>query len=540
MGTFLNITNVTSLLKLTPLNQLFMIKSLFDTSLCLLDGIKIQTERRKPMKKDITKPKRNKKILRFIKKKWYLCGFLIIISLPFIQMNLNIFDTATINEKREKAQKPVFNIENGISNYLKKYETYFNDNLGFRENFIKLANTIDVKLFNKSSNSSVVLGKNDYLYAAEETDDYNRTNTLSDEQINTILTKISYFQERLSAIGIDFVFTVAPNKSTIYPEFMPYESLNENSESNLDKINNLIDDYSINYINYKKLMLDNKENYDLYYKRDTHWNLVASSLASNELLNYFKVKYNTDFGSVFPTNIRQEYNQGDLDDLLGVKTNVLETMCDISTTETKDKLPKTLVYMDSFYNTVLPCMDNFFIQRFDMHNLNAPVHSNFPIYSPNSKIVIFEMVERYLPQLLSYDFSVFNDYMDGLNIPLEETNIDLNSGTFKDVAKFTDTSPFILSSLSEDTSITWDVNLKTLDYIYLDLSELSEYKTIKLFWAKENEEFTEENSIGVLLKPRKTKYQIPISENNSDIGKIKLEFDNIDLNINSISLFTKE
>ena len=36
-------------------------------------------------------------------------------------------------------------------------------------------------------------------------------------QINTILNKLSYFQKMLAERGIDFVFTVAPNKSTIYP-----------------------------------------------------------------------------------------------------------------------------------------------------------------------------------------------------------------------------------------------------------------------------------------------------------------------------------
>ena len=192
------------------------------------------------MKKDIIKPKKNIKIINFIKRKWYLCGFLIIIYLPLIQMNLNIFNTSTINEKREKAQKPVFNKNEDISIYLQNYETYFNDNFGFRENFIKLANTIDVKVFNISSNSNVILGKNNYLYSSEETNDYNKINTLTNEQINTILNKLSYFQKMLAERGIDFVFTVAPNKSTIYPEFMPYESLNKNGQNNLDKINNSI------------------------------------------------------------------------------------------------------------------------------------------------------------------------------------------------------------------------------------------------------------------------------------------------------------
>ena len=224
------------------------------------------------MKKDIIKPKKNIKIINFIKRKWYLCGFLIIIYLPLIQMNLNIFNTSTINEKREKAQKPVFNKDEDISIYLQNYETYFNDNFGFRENFIKLANTIDVKVFNISSNSNVILGKNNYLYSSEETNDYNKINTLTNEQINTILNKLSYFQKMLAERGIDFVFTVAPNKSTIYTEFMTYESLNKNGQNNLDKINNSINNYSINYINYKDLMINNKKNYELYYKRDTHWN----------------------------------------------------------------------------------------------------------------------------------------------------------------------------------------------------------------------------------------------------------------------------
>lgn len=494
------------------------------------------------MKKDIIKPKKNIKIINFIKRKWYLCGFLIIIYLPLIQMNLNIFNISTINEKREKAQKPVFNKDEDISIYLQNYETYFNDNFGFRENFIKLANTIDVKVFNISSNSNVILGKNNYLYSSEETNDYNKINTLTDEQINTILNKLSYFQKMLAERGIDFVFTVAPNKSTIYPEFMPYESLNENGQNNLDKINNSINNYSINYINYKNLMINNKKNYELYYKRDTHWNTVASTLASNELLNYFSTKYNSNFGSVSPINIRKDYRQGDLDDLLGIKTDILETTCDINTIETDNKLPKTLVYMDSFYNDVLPCVNNFFIQRIDMHNLNSPVHSNFSMYSPNSKIVIFEIVERYIPELLNYDFSVFDDYMDDFESNLSKNTLDLNSGVFKNVAKFTDISPFRFSSLSEDSYITWNTNIKTLDYIYLDLNNLDEYKIITLYWAKENEDFTDESSIDVLLKPGKCKYQIPVVNNNTNIDKIRLAFNNkpnVDLNINSIDLYTK-
>lgn len=495
------------------------------------------------MKKNITKPKKNKKILKCIKRKWYLSSFLIIISLPLIQMNLNIFDTATINEKREKAQKPVFNKEEGISTYLQNYETYFNDNFGFRENFIKLANTVDVKIFNTSSNSNVILGKNDYLYSGEEVNDYNKTNTLSDENIEIILNKLSYFQEKLAERGIDFVFTVAPNKSTIYPEFMPYESLNKNGISNLDKIENLIEDYSINYIDYKNLMLKNKDTLDLYYKRDTHWNKVAATLASNEILKYFSTKYNTDFGSIIPTNIREEHITGDLDDLLGITTSTLETTCDTEVNITNNVLPKTLIYMDSFFYDVSPSINDFFIQKLDMHNLNAPVHSNFPLYSPNSKIVVFEIVERYIPQLLEYDFSMFDDYMEDIECNIKETKLDFNSAIFNNIAQFSTEAPFILSSLSNDSSITFNSYIESLDYIYLDLNNLDKYKTISFYWAKENEEFTDENSISLLLRPGKTKYQIVIDKNNTDISKVKLQFDNkdnMDLNINSISLYTKE
>ena len=177
-----------------------------------------------------------------------------------------------------------------------------------------------------------------------------------------------------------------------------------------------------------------------------------------------------------------------------------------------------------------------------MHNLNSPVHSNFSMYSPNSKIVIFEIVERYIPELLNYDFSVFDDYMDDFESNLSKNTLDLNSGVFNNVAKFTDISPFRFSSLSEDSYITWNTNIKTLDYIYLDLNNLDEYKIITLYWAKENEDFTDESSIDILLKPGKCKYQIPVVNNNTNIDKIRLAFNNkpnVDLNINSIDLYTK-
>lgn len=486
----------------------------------------------------------NKKFINILKNKCYIILFLLIIFLPLFQSYTKIFNDNLLNEKRSQPALPSYNKNESLSTFFSKYESYFNDTFGFRDYFIRLSNYIDINLFNKSPNDSVILGKDNYLYSSEELDDYNKENLLTDDKIDYIAQGLLTLQNGFKSKGIDFVFAIAPNKSTIYPEYMLEESNNPNEISNLDKLQETLKKYGVKFIDYKSLMLENKSKYDLYYKRDTHWNTIASALAAKELID--TINTNDLNYSIEINNIKEEFRQGDLDDLLGIKTPILETSCDVNITSPTDKLPKTLAYHDSFYNEVLPILDDFFIQRLDMHNFNAPLHSNIKDYGENAKIVVFEVVERYLYKLLDYEFSVFDDDYTSVKDYIHYTlPIDINNEDNKiestNIAQYSYDDYNSYSFLCEDSNITWNIDNITTDYVLLEFNNVSKHVSVSLTYADTNGIFGEKQIANFMLQPDKTKYLIKIKE-PIEISKLRLSLinkTNVNLNLKNIQIISK-
>ena len=465
----------------------------------------------------------------------YISIFLIIIALPLIEMSTNLFDPPKLNEKRKKAEMPSFKGNPLNSEFISDIEDYFNDNYGFRDQFIMLNNTLDVKLLGVNTNKdSVIIGKNDYLYSAEELDDYTKTNLLEDWEIKKLAKELAKLQKDLKDRGIYFLFTVAPNKSTIYPEYMPFEE-NTSKEGNLDRLQRELDNLGVNSIDFKKLLLENKGEKDLYYKRDTHWNDIGSFLATEALLQNLSKEYPiVDMPKI--DGMKEEVYSGDLDGLLGLKSWINEYKLDIDYGYTYKKLPKMISYMDSFSYNVLPKLDKYSSYRIDHHNIQADMHSNLSYNIENTKIIYFEIVERYLYKLLDYDFALFDDDLKELDeYTYNKTSLPLSEEDEKDIftnykyiekVKNPDGS-YYLESRYDDSFIIWYLPETNVNYLYLELSEPpKDISLLQFFWATEDEEsdFTEEDSLKFIATPLKTKYLIDVRHLSiEDINRFRLD-----------------
>ena len=475
----------------------------------------------------------------------YVILFFTVLLLPLVQMKFKLFNLKGIDEKRNKTPMPTLSSSGTLANYFKDFDSYFKDNFGFREQFIKFNNTLDYKLFNKSNNSNVVIGKNDYLYISEEVDDYNKTNVLSDEQINIIAEKLISFQNDLEERGVKFLFTVAPNKSTIYPEYMPYESSNPDKEGNYDKLMKAINEKKVNNLNLKSLLMDKKKDYDLYYKRDTHWNRISSAFVADSVINYFAPYYGLE-AKITPTNIRPGSYPGDLDGLLGIESSIPEYICDIDFQRNDVKLPKMISYYDSFSYEVLPLLNDYSIQRVDLHNLNSPVYFTYPFFENNTKIVFFEIVERYIPKLVEYEFDVFDNDTKSvekdhkqIDVDMSNKNIHLNEMAHD---KNEDGSNYFAST-GNDGYMVLDIEKQDLDFLYIELSKISAYTKVQFYWAEEGSDFNDKDTFKMEFNPIKKKYLIDLSDKNlKNINKIRIDIDtepNKELNIKDIKTYSK-
>lgn len=330
--------------------------------------------------------------------------FLLLVCLPLVQMNFNIIHIKALNENRLKNPLPKLTYQ-GLkdSNYMKQFEKFFNDHYGFRDLFLRLNSFVDLRIFHVSSQTDVIIGKNDFLFYTPEYNDYLKQQTLTDSQLNDIAGKIARFQNNLNAKGIDFLFVIGPNKSTIYPEYMPDQRSGKNGASNYDKLTKLFDGQKISYLNTIPLLQSLKDKYELYYKRDTHWNMVSGIFVSQEILKYLTNKHPLN-SLPKVTSFSKEIKNGDLNNMLGITFKTENPMPVVDFGDISVKLPKIVWPRDSFSNALLPYISPYSSELVEFHFGKGPSSLKvFPCFT-GTKIVIFELVERSIPNLVTYDF----------------------------------------------------------------------------------------------------------------------------------------
>ena len=486
------------------------------------------------------------KIARLIKDKIYIITFLSIISIPAIQLFTNAIDINSNMEKRTKASRPSIGDFENLGEYFSSYETYFNDNFGFRSNLIGLNSKVDVNLFKQSSNSQVIIGTNDYLYFKDEMPDYHKTNLLTDDEIDIIANKVAKFQKDLAKRDIYFLISLAPNKSTIYPEFVGIEPTNPTATSNLDRLQKAFDKHKVNYIDLKSELLKHKKENELYYKKDTHWNSIGSNIGANLYLSKLNKEFGTNI-SLENQNIRQGIYDGDLDNLLGFYSKTPEMLSDSIIINPADtKLPKAVSYGDSFGGTLFLDISDAFEQNIIAHTISAPPASNYHLLSENAKILNFEIVERNIQTLVDYEFTIFDDDTSTINKLYNPIEIDLKPNKniiFDDLAIIKNEDSTYISNKQKNGYLTFK-NLKDnqkIDFIYFELEDNNAFIPIYFNFNNEPSFVESEKNLGLMLLPTKNKYIIDLRRYNTSFKNLNLKIgdqENTYLKIKDIKIYT--
>ena len=486
------------------------------------------------------------KIARLIKDKIYILTFLSIISLPAIQLFTNVIEVDSDMEKRSKVSRPSITGFENTSDYFIEYENYFKDNFGFRSNLISLNSKIDVDFFKQSSNKDVVIGKNDYLFFNDEMDTYNNTNLLSDSDINFIAQKVSRFQTELANRGVYFLISLAPNKSTIYPEYVGTKPTNPNTISNLDRLQSSFDSLGVNYVDLKSELLKNKDTHELYYKKDTHWNTVASTIAANAYLSNLNSIFGTNT-SIISKNIQKGIYDGDLDNLLGFYSKTPEVLSDYEVLVSGNKLPKAISYGDSFGGPLFLSMSDAFEQNVLPHVVSSPPASNYHLLNANVKIFNFEIVERNIHNLINYEFNIFDDDITNLNNMYNPTNLNLAPSTniiTKDLAYIPNETNTYISTKADSGYLSFkDINTSDkIDYIYLEFENNNSHVPVYLDFSNNLDFAEKDTNPSFMLLPNKNKYLLDLRNHNTTFNNLNFKIGsslNSFFNLKNISFYTQ-
>lgn len=346
-------------------------------------------------------------------------------------------------ERRRMASLPKLWTSEGVNwNYPADAGAYFTDHFAFRQEAVALNSKIRSEVFGTSPVEDVIVGKNGWLYYAATLDDYQHKNGVSERMLFNMAHNLALMQEYSEGLGKTFLFTIAPNKNTLYDENMPDRLRFQVAEkSDAERLEPWLERENVNYVNLFSLFEEQEE--VLYYARDSHWNEKGALMVCQALLDaggkpletcgdlepVQEADYFGDLGMMlFPVFGEPEYR---------LRYSVPDSWRYAEGENVEDQFIRTingagegnlLMYRDSFGNSLLPYMAQTFSQAVFSRQVPYPM-SDLVMYEPD--ILIVEKVERHLPTL--------GTVPPLMSAPLrtdEETDVRMeNSGTTVQLSK---------------------------------------------------------------------------------------------------------
>lgn len=340
------------------------------------------------------------------KKIAYILLFLVVCLIPVLLMPWFGHQGA---ESASSVTKMPQLIKNGGFNwdYFDKANSYFSENFAFRKNMVSMTGAVERDLFQSSAQDNVIVGKDGYLFYGSSADDYQGVNGLNSRQLSNIAGNLSMLQSTLRSKGIDFEFTVAPNKNSLYGMYMPQRYKADRADRNITRLTPMLKEAGVNYVDLYKLFGGQKK--VLYHKTDSHWNNRGADLVNRALLKNLgksytvydqkKVNKRADFQGDLFAMICPAYKDGeteyyfDTDKTYNYDTKINSTFDPLISTTNRAKTGSVVMFRDSFGNSLLPFTAADYGSGYFSRSM--PIDPDVAVTS-KADSVIWEIVERNL------------------------------------------------------------------------------------------------------------------------------------------------
>jgi hypothetical protein len=212
--------------------------------------------------------------------------FLVAICLPAADALLDL-DPTRLSEKRRLAPAPVSRLSQPIEvSYTGAFESWWNDSFGFRRSLV-VAYSRALLSLGVSSTPSVIVGKSGWLFFAgdDALASYRAVQPLTEAELTRWQRRMERRQAWLAERGIRFLVVIAPNKETIYPEYMPARLNRVRETTRLDQIvSHMRERSSVTIVDPRAALRSAKAGGTVYFRTDTHWNDAGAWLLHREIV----------------------------------------------------------------------------------------------------------------------------------------------------------------------------------------------------------------------------------------------------------------
>ena len=359
----------------------------------------------------------------------YAVAFVLLLALPLLFLPF-FDDSERSSEKRVPVAFP--SPSNDFGDFPRGFEKWFEDHFGFRSAMIRFYRQSRFELGLLDSVNNVVRGKDNWLYYSgdgrgDTIQAYTGANGFSESELDRLQLYFETWGKWLEGQGVTFLVLVAPDKVSLYPEFLP--SRIEKSpygtrvEGFLERMSK--SDFPIVFPLDELIEAKIGES-QLYYKLDTHWNakgaFVAYSALARELPESVRL-FEADIE--FNSSVR---SGGDLTNLLGIKSDwedvaytILLNQGDWATDVSNSDFAENRIHRFSGNDPTLPTALVFHDSFMEPMKSMLARHFSESIFSPDKALnrdlilelqpnfVIVESTERGLHTYLRHPLPVGED-----------------------------------------------------------------------------------------------------------------------------------
>lgn len=288
---------------------------------------------------------------------------------------------------------------------------WFDNHFAFRNEVVTAASEITTHLFGVSSADNVVYGKDGWLFYGDSLDDFQGTNQLNGRQLFDIAHSAKLVQDYCDGQGVSFAFAIAPNKNTLYGQYMPYYYQNTKVErTSYERIKKYLKQQGVNYVDLEKLF--DAQDGVLYHQRDSHWNNLGAALVANDLMNHLG-KTHIDYSDKAYTT-RADFT-GDLDKMIFPSATTpenevyfnrsqefsyvtpVESNFDPKIQTTSDATGSLVMYRDSFGNSLLPFMAEAYGKAY--FSRAVPYQLTIDLTENDADTLVIERAQRFMPDM---------------------------------------------------------------------------------------------------------------------------------------------
>ncbi len=208
----------------------------------------------------------------------------------------------------------------GWRTYPDRFNRYYGDHFGIREPLTLLYSRVKVGWLGVSPNSQVVIGRSGWLYYGDEAmDGYRGAAPFLQRDLIAFQQILEGKRDWLAARGIRYLFVVAPDKQTIYPEYIPRRHRRIGPTPMDQLVAHLKARSNVDILDLRPTLTAAKSLGMLYPKTDSHWNDLGAYVAYQAILDRLRDWF-PSIGPHLETagTVTQQRTDGDLAYLMGV------------------------------------------------------------------------------------------------------------------------------------------------------------------------------------------------------------------------------